>query len=708
MATGHSQPLTLAEINGFLEQHLEVEFSFLKTEEPAVVIAGLSRLDQDFILSWVRRIASLNIQLAYQFIQYIIEAVSYMDKKIIEAWLLHAMDVYDQKGLYPAREVITNVEQFIQNAHERTAGSVFEEQAGILSHFCHGLAGRKLKLQEAESAWTDTETIYLPAIIGKLPAEHDNFLIYKAMVAYHWAQNYFGTFRIDLPALLERQSDPDSFLALFHFLDTLRLEACIQRELPGLFREIIRIKQSLNEPALAADWQSIRSALTGLDASVEDVVAHAIELTGKISVPGGCFYQGTLEPDRVEAVMSARIEKEKSHLRTILRKITEDIKPGDKKDPSEYQFDINHERQASNNRTGDIQISLDGQLMPLPEQARALTTSIVQDLGEIPDEYLVPAGPGEYDPKFFREHEEDPDDVWKGSYHEEGAYLYKEWDFKRQHYRKNWCAVRETNITPVYNSFVADTLKKYSGFIKHLRKTFEAMRDEDKIMKRQSDGEHVDIDALVEALADARDGSEMSNRLFTRMHRAERNIAVLFMVDMSGSTKGWINDAERESLILLAETLETLGDRYAIYGFSGMARKRCEIYRIKNFDEPYNEEIRARITGIEPKDYTRMGFAIRHLSKLLNDVDARTRILVTLSDGKPDDYDHYRGEYGIEDTRRALIEARRDGIHPYCITIDKEGRDYLPHMYGPAAYTVINEVTQLPLKVSDIYRRITT
>ena len=151
------------------------------------------------------------------------------------------------------------------------------------------------------------------------------------------------------------------------------------------------------------------------------------------------------------------------------------------------------------------------------------------------------------------------------------------------------------------------------------------------------------------------------------------------MVDMSGSTKGWINDAERESLILLAETLETLGDRYAIYGFSGMARKRCEIYKIKEFGEPYNDEVKAR-----------------------------TRILITRSDGKPDDYDNYRGDYGIEDTRRALIEARRSGIHPYCITIDKEARDYLPHMYGPAGYTVIDEVRQLPLKVSDIYRRLTT
>jgi nitric oxide reductase NorD protein len=102
-----------------------------------------------------------------------------------------------------------------------------------------------------------------------------------------------------------------------------------------------------------------------------------------------------------------------------------------------------------------------------------------------------------------------------------------------------------------------------------------------------------------------------------------------------------------------------------------------------------------------------MGVTIRHLSKLLNEVEARTRLLITLSDGKPDDYDSYRGAYGIEDTRQALIEARRDGIHPFCITIDTEARDYLPHMYGAVNYAVIDEVRKLPLKVSDIYRRLT-
>jgi len=124
-------------------------------------------------------------------------------------------------------------------------------------------------------------------------------------------------------------------------------------------------------------------------------------------------------------------------------------------------------------------------------------------------------------------------------------------------------------------------------------------------------------------------------------------------------------------------------------------------------DEPYSDEVKSRIAGIEPRDYTRMGVTIRHLTKLLNDVSARTRLLITLSDGKPDDYDGYRGEYGIEDTRQALAEAKRAGIHPFCITIDQQAREYLPHMYGAVNYTLIDDVRQLPIRVSNVYRQLT-
>ena len=270
-------------------------------------------------------------------------------------------------------------------------------------------------------------------------------------------------------------------------------------------------------------------------------------------------------------------------------------------------------------------------------------------------------------------------DVWKGIYHEEGAFFYNEWDHQRRHYRKNWCVLRELDVHPGNPDFVETTLAKYSPQIAQLKRTFELLRGEDRLLKRQPEGDGIDLDALVEAYADMRNGRELSAQLFTKRRKAERDLAVMFMVDMSGSTKGWINDAEREALVMLCEALEVLGDRYAIYGFSGITRKRCEIFRVKRFDETYSPLVRQRIAGIKPQDYTRMGAAIRHLAMLLNQVEARTKLLITLSDGKPDDYsDNYRGEYGIEDTRQALIEAHRSGIKPFCITIDREARDYLP------------------------------
>jgi nitric oxide reductase NorD protein len=701
--------LTATEIEQRLDELLDVEFSFLKTAGPAAILAKLEREQQDYILDWVKRVASTNIQLAYQFITQAIDALDSMDKRIIEAWALHAMDTYDQAGLHKALNVIQDAHNFVQLSHERDAGAVFDEKVGVLAHFVHGLSGRKLKLEQADLAYTNTETIYLPPLLVQLPTPEENFRLYKATVAMLWAQTRFGTFRRTLSRHLEQQPDPDAFLALFHSLETLRLEACLARELPGLFRDMQNLKACLEQDQLPADYETLTAQLTQPDFMVQDVLHLTQQHLGKLEPLAPLCYQGSLQIEAVETCMARRIETEKARIRINLANMLEEMQKENRTfQDQKHRFDINKKPDPTTPEGFQIELTLDDQPVAPPEEIKTLSTSIIQDLGDIPDDYLVPAGEGEYDPALFEDSKPDPDDVWSGTYHEEGAFLYNEWDYRRQHYRKNWCAVREVNIKPVYDDFVPTTLHKYSGLIKHLRKTFEAMRDEDRLLKRQAYGDGVDIDALVEALADAHDGREMSDRLFTRMHRVERNIAVVFMVDMSGSTKGWINEAERESLILLAETLETLGDRYAIYGFSGMARKRCEIYRIKEFDEPYNDEIKARISGIEPKDYTRMGFAIRHLSHILNEVEARTRILITLSDGKPDDYDSYRGDYGIEDTRRALLEARRDGIHPYCITIDREARDYLPHLYGAAAYTVIDEVRQLPLKVSDIYRRLTT
>ncbi|MCX8016631.1 MAG: VWA domain-containing protein, partial [Rhodocyclaceae bacterium] len=412
------------------------------------------------------------------------------------------------------------------------------------------------------------------------------------------------------------------------------------------------------------------------------------------AVPPAPTSVARLEPGQAWRVRAERIARDTATLRKALAAL-KGVGGRQPAAPSEFSAQRDGE-------TGAIEICLDGEVVALPPEAQAAAQSLMQDLGQLPPEALSPAGEGAWAPQ----------DKGPGAPEQISArqadYYYDEWDFHRNAYRRGWCHVYETAVKPGDGAFVRQTRQRYAAFIAQMKRKFEAVRGEDRILGRQSEGEEIDLDALVEAVNDRKSGAEPSLHLFCRRVRNDRSLAALFMVDMSGSTKGWVNDAEREALVMLCEALEALGDAYAIYGFSGWTRTRCDIYRIKGFADRYDETVRAAIDGIEAKDYTRMGVAIRHLSRLLAAQPARHKLLVVLSDGRPDDFgDEYRGTYGIEDTRRALMEARRLGIKSYCVTIDRHGQDYLKHMMGPAAFTVLDDVTKLPVKIADIYRRLT-
>ena len=702
-------PLSAADMESSLHVWLETEFTYFKVEQLAAELAQLTRDEQDFILGWIRRIASTHITLAWQFGRRAPALLPRLERRLLEAWAVHTCDVFDRTGLQTALRVMEKVDSFDETQHKHdAAGALFEDIAPVLGNFVCGLSGRRLRIEEGDAAWTDGERIVLPPLIAALPDLDDNFQLAKATVALLWAQTRFGTLRIDYADVAAHYADPERALARLHALETLRLTARIARELPGLHRQMQRLRVQL-DPELPPGWQRFEAALATDRATPDDSLTLLGAAYGEAECPQWSD-QGSLRPEAIAAARAARLDKEKARLRIKLAELLEEHQAA-QSDPQaapETPPALNAEPRDENGRL-DVEITLDGAPLAPPDDVKQLLASVYLDFGEIPPEYLIPAGDGEYDPKRVFDQPEDPDAVWHGTYHEKGAELYPEWDHGRQHYRKNWCVMREKTAAPAHDSFHRDTLAKYAGVVKHLRRKFEALRDENRVEKRQIQGDEIDLDALIEALADAKDGREMSDRLFVRLHRAERNIAVAFLVDMSGSTKGWINEAEREALILLCEALELLGDRYAIYGFSGTTRKRCELFRIKTFDERYGDEVKARISGIRPQEYTRMGFALRHMTKLLNRVEARTRVLVTLSDGRPDDYfDVYRGQYGIEDTRMALLEAARTGIHPFCITLDRDARDYLPHMYGAARYIILDDVRQLPIKVTDIYRRITT
>ena len=691
------RPYTQAELEERLDEILCAALSSRRSAAAvAAGIAPLARAQQEFVLSWAKVAAQNAAELGYQFTAQAPQALALFGQGATQKWLLHAFDAYDKQGLYPACAALKDLTGFKRRADAAGEGVALAEVARVLELFLRGLAGRRLQLLPADDIWTDTETIFLPERIAAYPARAQNLRLYKAMAVHHWAQARYGSFNLDLTLACAGYAAPERALDWLNVLEAIRLESQIRRGFPGLGALLAALRAAVPEGLAAA-----RERLARSDASVADSVALLRELYPS-SPPAPFPYMGSLHPERAAAVRGERIEKERRALYTELALLRQVVQAQRSEVPAgEPEIDVD-----SSFDTLEFELQIDGEAVAPPEEVARLMRSVIQDFGEVPQEYLLAAGPGAYSADAL------PAGAGAGGpaeSHASGGRLYDEWDFRRGDYRKDWCVLFEADVVPGDPAFVAAARARYAGEIAQLRRRFEALRGEDRLARRQFEGEDIDFDAAVEAYADRASGIEASERLFVQRQRIERNIAVMFMVDMSGSTKGWINACEREALVLLCEALEALGDRYAIYGFSGWTRKRCEIYRIKTFVEPYGEAVRGRIAGVEPRDYTRMGVAIRHLSGILNQVEAKTRILFTLSDGKPDDFhDGYRGDYGIEDTRRALLEARQSGIHPFCVTIDEEARDYLPHMYGAANWVLIDDAGQLPLKTAEVYRRLTT
>ena len=297
-----------------------------------------------------------------------------------------------------------------------------------------------------------------------------------------------------------------------------------------------------------------------------------------------------------------------------------------------------------------------------------------------------------------------------------GAFIYPEWDVTIGAYRPDWVALRPRRTRAGSAEWVERTLRRRHAQVQQLKRQFEALRPERQRLRRQDDGDDLDLDVLVASHVDRRLGLPPSERPYLRTREERRDIAVAFLVDLSGSTGGYVAgprggervlDVAKEALTLLCEALTTLDDRHAVYGFSGATRKGCEFYTVKDFADGWDEETKRRLGGLAPLAYTRLGPPIRHTTTLLAAVPARVRLLLLLSDGRPNDFDAYGGEYGIVDTRKALLEARGRGLRTFCLTIDAEARDYMPRLFGPDNYATLANVASLPRVLPELYRRLT-
>jgi hypothetical protein len=294
------------------------------------------------------------------------------------------------------------------------------------------------------------------------------------------------------------------------------------------------------------------------------------------------------------------------------------------------------------------------------------------------------------------------------------VFWYKEWDCNLNDYLSAHVRILDRFIPEFEGDFYLRTLKRHQGLVKSIRYAFELLKPEGLIRLRQwVEGDEFDYRALLDFAMDKKAGKTPSERLYIKRLKQTRDVAVLLLVDLSRSTshgiynsKATVLAVEKEAIVLFCEALQVVGDAFAIAGFSSTGRLGVDYLRIKDFDETMNDRVKSRINAMAPQRNTRMGAAIRHAYRQLEQTDSKVRLLIILGDGFPNDVD-YKHHYAIEDTRKAIFEGRSKNIFTHAITVHFAGDPKLDDLYGNVHHNVISDVRELPDKLLRIYGSLT-
>lgn len=284
-----------------------------------------------------------------------------------------------------------------------------------------------------------------------------------------------------------------------------------------------------------------------------------------------------------------------------------------------------------------------------------------------------------------------------------------EWDYKKEIYLKNYVCIKP--FISLYTQPIS-LPKRLQKMMRRIQSELDLM-ELDRIKRDNLPyGDEINIDTWIDYKAH-QNRSNHPQRFFQTYERKTRDMSTLILADVSLSTEAGITqeirviDMIKDSLMVFAESLHRLEDKFAIYTFSSIKNTKVNFHIIKNFKEKYSDTVRGRIHAIKPGYYTRMGAGIRESAKILEKQQSANKLLLILSDGKPNDVDRYDGRYGIEDTKKAIEEVKNKGITPFCITIDLDAKEYLPYLFGKNSYAVIRDAQKLPKLLPEIYMNLT-
>lgn len=603
---------------------------------------------------------------------------------------------------------------------------VVQRSAAMLAE---ALLGRRVRLDVAdaqspngrrplEEVVTGAElVIVLPPEVAAFAGPHADELDRRAFrhaVVHQAAYELFGTRSFDVRSFFRLHADRPQLPEVFAAVEERRLDTAVVGAFPGSAEDVARVQAQLDPPLPP----QVARALDGADLrgwSVEDAADLALAL---------CMLDA---PTEFVAEMEAR------ELAELLDAAEPDTPPAHRRGGGDEVGDhepllmdpLGHAADVDDLGEGD---HVDGAMSGgLPDEAPRRGRSTQKKL--VPFDRSRTVAVAADGPSGDR------------------SFLYDEWDVHAGRYLPAWCRVHERPLAGGDPAFIVDVRRRHAALARQVRRQFGMITPESwRRVHRELDGHELDLDEVIAAMVDRRRGILDDEHLHVRQVRAAREVAAAFLLDMSASTSSpvpdpaapaptatgagvpaeeepsmWWTDAPgptapersvldcaKEALALMCDALAVLGDEHAIYGFSGQGRDGVEFYVAKELHEASSARTWARLAAMKPRRYTRMGPAIRHATAKLRGHQARTRFLVVVSDGYPQDHDYgpQRGDkgYGIADTAKALEEAERAGVLTFCVTVDPAGHDYLREMCPDERYLVIDDVRDLPDELTKVYR----
>lgn len=592
--------------------------------------------------------------------------------------------------------------------------------------FAEALLGRPVRIEMADAQPPSGRrplataagdlVVVLPAEVAAFGEPELDRRLFRHAVLHQAGYELFGTRSFDVDAFLDDHPERPSLDRVFTAIEECRVDAAVRHRFPGAVDDVRRAASLV--PRLPRRLASTLDTIERRDDlhrwTVDDVARLALALT---------------EPE--------------TPLPALL-------------DPSEIDLPSDPDQRAAAVRSGggeEGEGKLDALLLDV--------LGFAADVEEVPEgaEADGPVGDGDLP-------EESPGRAPSGGKQElagtrartaaakagagsgDRSFLYDEWDVNARRYLQAWCRVHERPLQGGDPGFIGDVRRRHAALARQVRRQFSMIAAESwHRLHRERDGGELDLDEVVASMVDRRAGIVDDEHLHIRQVRAAREVAAAFLLDMSASTSAAVIDPDappppprpepspdeilypamswdddppvklsdrtvldlaKESLAVMCDALHVLGDEHAIYGFSGSGRDGVDFYVAKELREAPSTRTWSRLAAMKPRQYTRMGPAIRHATTKLRGHGARTRFLVVVSDGYPQDRDYGPDRadrsYGIADTAKAIEEAERVGVLTFCITVDPAGHDYLREMCAEERYLVIDDVNALPGELTKMYR----